>query len=178
MATDASERGLETLIVRSLIDEADYASGDPQDYDREYTVDLAQLLVFLIETQPEAFEGLRLEDDGPARRKFLARLQGEISKRGVIDVLRKGVKDGPHHVELFYGTPSPGNPVAAERYAQNRFSVTRQLRYSRDETQRARPRALHQRSAGRHVRAEEQPHQANGRGRRGTVQARSRMKER
>ncbi len=137
MATDASERGLETLIVRSLIDEADYASGDPQDYDREYMVDLAQLLAFLVETQPEAFEGLRLEDDGPARRKFLVRLQGEISKRGVIDVLRKGVKDGPHHVELFYGTPSPGNPVAAERYAQNRFSITRQLHYSRDETQRA-----------------------------------------
>ena len=37
----------------------------------------------------------------------------------------------------FYGTPSPGNPAATERYAQNRFSVTRQLRYSRDETQRA-----------------------------------------
>ena len=111
--------------------------GAPNDYDREYTVDLAQLLAFLGETQPAAFEGLRLEDDGPARRKFLARLQGEISKRGVIDVLRKGVKDGPHHVELFYGTPSPGNPAATERYAQNRFSVTRQLHYSRDETQRA-----------------------------------------
>ena len=31
----------------------------------------------------------------------------------------------------------PATPLAAERYAQNRFSVTRQLRYSRDETQRA-----------------------------------------
>ena len=111
--------------------------GAPNDYDREYTVDLAQLLAFLVETQPDAFEGLRLENDGPARRKFLARLQGEISKRGVIDVLRTGVKDGPHHVALFYGTPSPDNPAAAARYAQNRFSVTRQLRYSRDETQRA-----------------------------------------
>ena len=75
-------------------------------------------------------------DFGPSR-KFLARLQGEINRRGTIDVLRKGVKDGPYHVELFYGPPSPGNPIAAERYAQNRFSVTRQLRYSRDETQRA-----------------------------------------
>ena len=116
---------------------AGWICGTPNDYDREYTVDLAQLLAFLVETQPEAFEGLRLEDDGPGRRKFLARLQGEVSKRGVIDVLRNGVKDGPHHVELFYGTPSPGNPAATERYAQNRFSVTRQLRYSRDETQRA-----------------------------------------
>ena len=64
-------------------------------------------LAFLIETQPDAFDGLNLSEDGPSRRKFLARLQGEISKRGVIDVLRKGIKDGPHHVELFYGTPSP-----------------------------------------------------------------------
>jgi type I restriction enzyme R subunit len=52
-------------------------------------------------------------------------------------VLRSGIKDGPHHVELFYATPSPGNAAAAERFAQNRFTVTRQLRYSRDETQRA-----------------------------------------
>ena len=114
-----------------------WVCGDPQDYDREYCVDLAQLSAFLCTTQTNAAESLDLGQDSPTRRKFLARLQGEISKRGVIDVLRKGVKDGPHHVELFYGTPSPGNPAAAERYAQNRFSVTRQLRYSRDETQRA-----------------------------------------
>ena len=81
-------------------------------------------------------EALDLSDDSPTRRKFLARLQGEISKRGAIDVLRYGIKHGPHHIDLFYGTPSPGNP-AGERFAANRFSVTRQLRYSRDETQRA-----------------------------------------
>ncbi len=40
-------------------------------------------------------------------------------------------------LDLFYGTPSPGNATAAERFAANRFSVTRQLRYSRDETQLA-----------------------------------------
>ena len=158
MTTDTSERGLERLICTALtgspcdaalsptgvkseaaapVGGTGWICGAPNDYDREYTVDLAQLLAFLIETQPDAFAGLQLDDDGPARRKFLARLQGEVGKRGVIDVLRKGVKDGPHHVELFYGTPSPGNSAAAERHAQNRFSVTRQHRYSRDETQRA-----------------------------------------
>ena len=71
------------------------------------------------------------------RRKFLSRLQGEISKRGTIDVLRHGIKHGPHHLDLFYGTPSTGNEKAKERYDANRFSVTRQLRYSRDETQLA-----------------------------------------
>ena len=119
MTTDTSERGLERLICTALTgrpcdatlaqvdldSEAAAAAsgvgwicGDPNDYDREYTVDLAQLLAFLIEAQPDAFAGLHLEDDGPARRKFLARLQGEVSKRGVIDVFRTGVKDGPHHV--------------------------------------------------------------------------------
>ncbi len=111
--------------------------GDPQDYDREYCVDLAQLSAFLHETQPEVAEALDLDEDGPTRRKFLARLQGEITKRGTIDVLRHGIKHGPHDFDLFYGTPSPGNPKAEERYGANRFSVTRQLRYSRDETQLA-----------------------------------------
>jgi type I restriction enzyme R subunit len=85
---------------------------------------------------------LQLDIDGPTRRKFLARLQGETTKRGTIDVLRRGIKHGAHHIDLFYGRPSPGNEKAAERYACNRFSVTRQLRYSRDETQRALDMAL------------------------------------
>ena len=111
--------------------------GDPADYDREYCVDLVQLTAFLRATQPKVADALDLDHDSPTRRKFLARLQGEVSKRGVVDVLRNGVQHGPHHIELFYGTPSPGNAQARALYAQNRFTVTRQLRYSRDETQRA-----------------------------------------
>ncbi len=78
-----------------------------------------------------------MEEDGPTRRKFLARLQGEISKRGTIDVMRDGIKHGAHDLDLFYGTPSAGNPQAQERFERDRFTVVRQLRYSRDETQRA-----------------------------------------
>jgi type I restriction enzyme R subunit len=60
-----------------------------------------------------------------------------VGKRGVIDVLRKGVDDGPLHFDLFYGTPSPGNAKAESLHAKNRFSITRQLAYSMDETRRA-----------------------------------------
>ncbi len=69
-------------------------------------------------------------------------MQGEITKRGIIDVLRYGTKHGPNNITLFYGTPSPGNKKAEELFAQNRFTVTRQLRYSREETQRALDLAL------------------------------------
>src|SRR5688572_31906457 len=111
--------------------------GGPTHYDREFCVDLVQLRGFILTTQEHLVEALQLETDGPTRQKVLARLQGEIAKRGVIDVLRHGIKHGAHHITLFYGTPSPGNAKALERFAQNRFSVTRQLRYSRDETQLA-----------------------------------------
>ncbi len=138
MSTDLSEKGLETLIVDQMVSsDGGWLGGDPKDYEREYAVDLAQLSSFLRATQPDTAEALDLDHDGPTRRKFLARLQGEVTKRGVIDVLRKGIKHGAHNVDLFYGTPSTGNLPAKERYAANRFSVTRQLRYSRDETQLA-----------------------------------------
>jgi type I restriction enzyme, R subunit len=157
VTTDTSERGLERLICTAMTGSpcatdmvvagevrerpATYAAGwicgAPADYDREYCVDLAQLAAFLEETQPDLTEAFDLGEDGPTRRKLLARLQGEISRRGTIDVLRHGIEHGPHHLDLFYGTPSPDNVKAVDRFAANRFSVTRQLRYSRDETQLA-----------------------------------------
>ena len=156
MTTDTSEKGLEHLICEALTggpcDSAQSGStvrerpstygagwecGDSQDYDKEHCVDLAQVSVFLHATQPIAAESLDLGQDSPTRRRFLARLQGEVTKRGTIDVLRNGVKHGPHQIDLMFGTPSPGNEKAAALYAQNRFSVTRQLHYSQDKARLA-----------------------------------------
>jgi type I restriction enzyme R subunit len=132
--TDTSEKGLEILIVRSLIDEAGYVAGESKDFDRDHAVDTAKLFVFLNATQPKVVDALGIGDDGPKRLQFLHRLQGEIARRGVIDVLRNGVKHGPGSVELFYGTPTPGNAKAEALFAANVFSVTRQLHYSKDAT--------------------------------------------
>ncbi len=135
--TDTSESGLEALITTVLVSEAKYVQGDPHDYDREHCVDFARLLAFLQATQPKVVDQLGIDAEGASRTQFLHRLQGEIGKRGVIDVLRKGIKHGPAHVDLFYGTPTPGNKTAEEQYAANVFSVTRQLRYSKAETANA-----------------------------------------
>ena len=157
--TDTSEKGLESLIVASLVGPAGASAGGPaalhdkslpgaatpphyvagnwQDYDRDHAVDTAKLLNFLETTQPKLVAELNLAAEGPSRHQFLDRLQGEIAKRGVVDVLRKGIKHGPVHVDLFYGTPTPGNAKAAALHAANIFSVTRQLRYSKDNTQLA-----------------------------------------
>ncbi len=157
MPTNTSEAGLETLIVRHMtgVDglavtpgtvaekpEASgtgYFAGSPKDYARTVAIDVPQFFAFLSATQPEAFRKLGMTDDPKdfQRVKFLTRISSEVGKRGVIDVLRKGVDDGPLHFDLFYGTPSPGNAKAESLHAKNRFSITRQLAYSMDETRRA-----------------------------------------
>jgi type I restriction enzyme, R subunit len=134
MKTDTSEKGLEALIVGHMTAAGGWIAGNPNDYDRSYAIDLIQLKAFIAATQLELVEALQLNNDSPTRQKFLARMQGEVTKRGVIDVLRHGVKHGPHTIEFFFGMPTPGNAKAEERYVANRFSVTRQLRYSTDET--------------------------------------------
>ncbi len=154
MTTDTSEKGLERLICTILAGHpcdppapgsqsymgqggVGWTAGDPHDYHRSHCLDLAQLTDFLRFTRSEVAASLHLRNDNPTRRKFLARLEGEITKRGTIDVLRHGIKHGAHHVELFYGTPSPDNEKAKDQFEQNRFTVTRQLRYSKHEVQRA-----------------------------------------
>jgi type I restriction enzyme R subunit len=155
--TDTSEKGLETLIMRHLTgmdgfavaanrvaNEPDasgsgYFAGSPKDYDRALAVDVPQLFAFLKVTQPEKFKKLAMTDEPNDfnRLRFLSRLSAEVGKRGVIDVLRKGIKDGPLEFDLFYGTPSPGNAQSEKLYRLNRFSITRQLAYSMDESRRA-----------------------------------------
>jgi type I restriction enzyme R subunit len=155
--TDTSERGLEELIVTAMTGRPSLISvpvegshftpeqyggtgwqlGDPRAYDREYCVDLSQLRIFLHATQPEIAEALNLDRDTPIRRKFLARLEKECGRRGAVDMLRNGLKHEKYSIDLFYGTPSPGNAKATLLYVANRFSATRQLRYSREEIRRA-----------------------------------------
>lgn len=136
-STDITEKGLESLIVESFTAESGYKLGKNEDYDRDHAVDLVQLSAFITETQTESAQALALSDDCPKRMQFLHRLQGEIARRGVIDVIRNGVKHGPVSLDLFYGMPTRGNIKAEKLFEANRFSVTRQLRYSKDETQLA-----------------------------------------
>ena len=135
--TDTSEKGLEALIVRDLCTSGGYVQGHPTDYNRDVAVDVVQWLSFLKATQPKAVETLELASEGIKRTQFLHRIQGEITKRGVVDVLRKGVSHGPVHVDMYKLLPTPGNVSAFENFGKNIFSVTRQLRYSNDDSQRS-----------------------------------------
>lgn len=150
--TDTSERELERLIVCHLAGISEhpparpngvqerspvyapggYVLGRAADYNRDVALDVVQLLAFLQATQPRAVDTLELAAEGIKRTQFLHRLQGEITRRGVVDVLRKGVSHGPAHVDLYRLLPTPGNAAAEDAFGKNIFSVTRQVRYSHE----------------------------------------------
>ena len=137
MTTNIKEEGLETLIIKYLVEKNGYEQGTNDDYNRDYAIDETRLFLFLKKTQPQQMKKLQIEESALKREQFLSRLIGEITKRGVIDVLRNGIKIYPANLVMLYLTPSEKNPKAQELFNQNIFSVTRQLMYSNDHTRLA-----------------------------------------
>ena len=130
--TDKTEKGFETLIVNWLVNQNGYQQGTNEDYNKEYAIDETRLFRFLNDTQPKEMAKLGVNQSDQKKRQFLNRLSGEITRRGIIDVLRNGIKAYPADLILFYFTPTENNEQAKRLFDQNIFSVTRQLRYAID----------------------------------------------
>lgn len=132
------EIAFENAIERSLLDSG-WHRGDPSGYRRELGLDTGELFAFLGATQADEWGKLlefygRDDVDG-AQRKFAQRVAKEIDERGALDVLRHGVKDRGVLVQLAYFRPA--HTIADDalaQYEQNRFTMTRQLRYSEKTT--------------------------------------------
>jgi type I restriction enzyme R subunit len=136
--TDTSERVLERLIAKYLTEKGGYEAGRSEDYDAAHGVDVAQLFRFLQDTQPEEVEKLKRIHGSEYQAQFLQRLHKRLRARGILYILRNGVRDRDAKVRLYYPRPSFGesfNEKAWARYQSNRFSVTRQLRFKEDSTE-------------------------------------------
>ena len=108
-ATNTRESGLESLIVDWLVNQNGYEQGSNADYNRDYAIDETRLFRFLSATQPDEMEKLGVFKSDLKKAQFLNRLRGEIAKRGIIDVLRNGIKVYPADLVMFYLTPSEKN---------------------------------------------------------------------
>jgi len=124
------EQDFEEHIEECLVSSG-YSSIAPITYDKKLCLVDTQLLGFIKKTQPETLEKLELQYGSETDNKLIKRVSSEIEKRGVIDVLRNGVKDRGCNFHLVYFQPNSGlNPEHKDLYKQNRFSVIRQLKYS------------------------------------------------
>lgn len=99
--TNTKESGLESLIVKWLVDQNGYEQGANADYNRDYAIDETRLFRFLQDTQLDSLTKLGVFKSELKKKQFLNRLQGEIAKRGIIDVLRNGVKVYPASLIMF-----------------------------------------------------------------------------
>ena len=114
--------------------EARYSKSSPADYERVLCLDTRQLMAFLRATQAAALARLEVRHGAKLEAKLCERIANGIRDRGVIDVLRNGIKEGSEELKLYYALPSSQlNPQASALYDANIFSVTRQLQYSQDQ---------------------------------------------
>lgn len=131
---DTSETGLEKLIVDWLRDKNGYEQATPHDYNKDFALVDAWVERFVVATQPDKVEQSMCFASPSERLKFFTRLANEITKRGVVDVLRKGYKFNGSTFDLYYPLPSDLNPSAKKAYGQNIFGVIRQVMYSKANT--------------------------------------------
>lgn len=131
MKTNTKESGFEEFIEKELVHQHGYRSRPASVYDKALAMDTELVLEFIQSTQKDAWEKLveQLGDETPQR--FLARLDEEITSRGLLDVLRNGVTDHGSRFTLAFRQPeNDKNPDTVADYAGNILSIIRQVKYS------------------------------------------------
>ena len=107
--------------------------GDTASYDRARALYPSDLVAWVQQAQPEAWETLTKNHGGKVEETLLSRVREQIDQRGTLDVLRHGVEliglRKPLVVAQF--KPALGlNPEILARYQANRLRVMRQVHYS------------------------------------------------
>ncbi len=108
-----------------------YYIGQPSNFNTQFALDEQFFWSFLESTQKEELE--KLQKQGDWKLKILNRFDRMIKKYGVLHLLRKGLEVDDANFTLLYQLPlASSSQKVKDNFEQNRFSVTRQLRYSID----------------------------------------------
>lgn len=105
--------------------------GQPSNFNAQFAIDEQFFWDFLQTTQKEELEKLQKQNDW--KLKILNRYERLVKKYGILHLLKKGLQVDDANFTLFYQLPlASSSKTIKDRFEQNRFSVTRQLRYSID----------------------------------------------
>ena len=125
------EQDIETYL---LSQDGGYIKGNPQDFNRECALNKKDLFEFIGNSQKSEWDKFKkaFPDDYEAR--FIKRFNDEVVTRGIIDVIRNGIKytgSGTFKFKLAYFMPETNlNPEDMDLYNKNILNETRQLKYS------------------------------------------------
>lgn len=154
MPSQTNEQALEALIEKALIGSsreeraaqggngpmvaqspflygarAGYEAGRPQDFDREFAIDRQLFWRFLESTQAKELDKLKARPSW--ERLLVERLDRKLKRDGILKTLKDGLRIDDAHFTLFYSLPfNDLNPAIAQRFAQNIFSLSRQVHFS------------------------------------------------
>lgn len=108
-----------------------YYIGQPSNFNAQFAIDEQFFWDFLENTQKEELEKLQKQSDW--KLKILNKFNHLIKKYGVLHLLKKGLSIDDANFTLFYESPlASSSQQVKDNFDQNRFSETRQLRYSVD----------------------------------------------
>ncbi len=125
-----TEKDFEDHIELKLV-ESGYKTHKIDSFRKDLCLISDDLIGFIKDTQPKEFKKLSNQYGIQTEGKLLKRISDEIEKRGLVEVIRKGVKDRGSNFRLAFFEPKSGlNPEHQELYKKNRFTIVRQLKYS------------------------------------------------
>lgn len=129
--TNTKESGFEEFIEQELKSLHRYRSRLNSSYNKELCMDTELVLEFIQTTQKDNWDKLVEQYGDNVAERFLARLDEELLSRGLLSVLREGIKDRGVTIQLAYLKPeNDKNPETLADYAGNILSVIRQVKYS------------------------------------------------
>lgn len=125
-----TETTFETLIVEHLVEHGGYTLGSPDDYDLDRALMPDDLFGFIAQTQPKVWGRLEELHGDKLNDVFLSAWTKAVKQRGVLDVLRHGLKFYGKLVKVAVFAPAHWlNPDVQAQYDANRLVVVRQLRF-------------------------------------------------
>jgi type I restriction enzyme R subunit len=110
--------------------------GDASGYDTPRALYPADVIIWLQETQPQAWESLQKSHGTAAEVMLLDRIRKQLDERGTLEVIRVGIEMVGLRVPLKFAQFKPALAMNAEleaRYAANRLRVVRQIRTNHDD---------------------------------------------
>lgn len=133
MALDKAhcESHFESYIVDRLVEQG-WLKGVSANYNADYAVYTEDLMGWIQDTQPKAWQKLVNLNGDRTEKMILDRLESTIEKNGMITTFRKGIQiAGAGSIKLTESSPEDKrNDQVIEDYKANRLRVVPQLRYN------------------------------------------------
>ena len=126
-----TEHAFETAIVAGLTRSGGYEPRRPNAYNETIALFPADVIGFLSESQPAKWQALEALLGPKTAATVLDTLSKELELKGTLHVLRHGFKCYGRNLRMAYFRPNTAmNPEAAENYARNRLTITRQVAFT------------------------------------------------